>query len=244
MSSKDTIFVISDSDALRFASAVVKRVKANEGNITSNGVLAAFSTGLTNGQQNWGGLRQKPLFVSLHIHLASVVSQVSGSSSKAASADQPASEQDLSFSILEDSLVMQRLLRLAAAWGEGKYANYNTKVPVCRFGGQTFYEYELVCIADLVNSKLNEESLKNEGTKYDLMRPWLNSWFKHPPQFPPFLLQRIWLELTREEPMSSGSDLEYLLEGWLICKGCRRPAGSGDSMHIDLLLDLGWIEKS
>jgi hypothetical protein len=91
---------------------------------------------------------------------------------------------------------------------------------------------------------VTDEDLRNRDSRYDLMRPWLNSWHELPPQLPPELLKSAWQELTCDEPMNSGADVHYLLEGWMYCKGCDPSACIEDRMHIALLQNLGWLEKS
>jgi hypothetical protein len=241
VATQNTIFVMSATNVLNVADAVVRRVKNNDGNITINGVLAAFSSSLTARQHNWGGLRQKPVFVAEHIPIATVFRQGSDTPSASAERAETSSGRNLSFSTIEEGLTMERMLRLATGWGRGKYADYRALIPVCRFGGETFFENELVCVADLFNSMVTGQPLRNPDCRYDLMRPWLQSWNTQSPQFNTEYLKAVCMAFTGTEPASSQSNIPLFLDGWMMCKGCESRANGDDRMYIELLRNLGWV---
>lgn len=235
--------IITNASALKDAAkAVVARVKRNEGNISINGVLSEIASGLAGEARTWGAITEQPVYVSENVRLVKIFGR---SRPNKKVKDRQSVNTAFEFVASPAVLSKPRMLELASLWKQGGYENRHNRSPVCRFAEKDIYEFELVCIADLLSALEHSRNPIFVDSAYRLLLDWGNpsqdSNSQYPLGFIEYGVRQVLFELSYRVPYDRDQQIHSILQTWSYLK-LEIPGNDCGETWVKLVQCLGWLE--
>lgn len=243
MANEETIIIVSFKNLRDAAAKIVARVEENGGNISENDVLEEVAKAIGGIGQNWKDLLQNSISFDKGVEKAVVSDQLQ---------DRAEMDEELvqNGSLFRNSSIKAisraRMLRLAEQWRDDSYPNYNDRTAFFVFKGVGIFEFELVCIADLLEAAMSGNPPHYVDSAYRLLRDWRGQG-KHPfnlfSGFMEYQMDDFIYKLSYTVPLNPSAQIDMILDIWAHLKfELVGELGDPEQIWIDLLQELGWVE--
>ena len=243
MANEETIIIVSFKNLRDAAAKIVVRVEENGGNISENDVLEEVAKTIRGNGQNWKVFLQNSISFDEGVEKAVVSDQLQGR----AEMNEGLIESSSSFRDTKVIAISRaRMLRLAEQWRDHLYPNYNNRTAVFVFRDVGIFEFELVCIADLLEAAMSGNPPHYVDSAYRLLRDWRGQG-KNPfslcSRFMEYQMDDFIYELSYTVPLNPSTQIDMILDIWAHLKfELISDLEDPEQIWIDLLHELGWVE--